>query len=81
MGWVCIDVGASTGGFTDCLLQAGASRVYAVDVAYGILDWKLRSDPRVVVMERYNARYLKDEDIPESIDLCVIDARLLVSEF
>lgn len=76
-GWVCIDVGASTGGFTDCLLQAGASLVYAVDVAYGILDWKLRSDPRVVVMERCNARYLQEEDIPESIDLCVIDTSFI----
>ena len=77
VGWVCIDVGASTGGFTDCLLQANASLVYAVDVAYGILDWKIRSDPRVVVMERCNARYLKEEDIPESIDLCVIDTSFI----
>lgn len=76
-GWVCLDVGASTGGFTDCLLQAGASLVYAVDVAYGILDWKIRSDSRVVVLERYNARYLKKEDIPESVDLCVIDTSFI----
>ena len=72
-GWVCVDIGASTGGFTDCLLQKGAATVYAVDVAYGMLDWKIRSDPRVVVLERYNARYLAGEDIPESIDLCVFD--------
>lgn len=55
LGWVCADLGCSTGGFTDCLLQAGASRVYAVDTGYGVLDWKLRNDPRVVVMERCNA--------------------------
>ncbi|MPN18421.1 16S/23S rRNA (cytidine-2'-O)-methyltransferase TlyA [bioreactor metagenome] len=57
-GRVCVDVGASTGGFTDCLLQHGASKVYAVDVGYGILHWKLRNDPRVVVMERTNGRYV-----------------------
>ncbi|MCL4220519.1 MAG: hypothetical protein KJZ65_04030 [Phycisphaerales bacterium] len=55
IGWVCADLGCSTGGFTDCLLQAGALRVYAVDTGYGVLDWKLRKDPRVVVMERCNA--------------------------
>ncbi len=58
-GSVCVDVGASTGGFTDCLLQHGASRVYAVDVGYGVLEWKIRNDPRVVVMEKHNARYIK----------------------
>jgi 23S rRNA (cytidine1920-2'-O)/16S rRNA (cytidine1409-2'-O)-methyltransferase len=58
-GWVAADVGASTGGFTDCLLQRGAARVYAIDVGYGQLDWRLRNDPRVVVMERTNARYLE----------------------
>jgi 23S rRNA (cytidine1920-2'-O)/16S rRNA (cytidine1409-2'-O)-methyltransferase len=68
---VAIDVGASTGGFTDCLLQHGAARVYAVDVGYGQLDWKLRSDPRVVVMERTNARYLKE--LPEPADLATMD--------
>ncbi|HEX2922628.1 MAG TPA: TlyA family RNA methyltransferase, partial [Chloroflexota bacterium] len=69
-GKVAMDVGASTGGFTDCMLQRGAGRVYAVDVGYGQLDWKLRSDPRVVVMERTNARYLTS--LPEPIDLATI---------
>ncbi len=72
---VCADVGASTGGFTDCLLQRGAARVYAIDVGYGQLDWKLRSDPRVVVMDRTNARYV--ESLPEPIDLSVIDASFI----
>lgn len=76
-GLVCIDIGASTGGFTDCLLQAGAKRVYAVDVAYGILDWKLRSDNRVVAMERINARHLSTKDIPEQVDFCVIDTSFI----
>jgi 23S rRNA (cytidine1920-2'-O)/16S rRNA (cytidine1409-2'-O)-methyltransferase len=76
-GWVCLDIGASTGGFTDCLLQAGAAQVYAVDVAYGLLDWKIRSDPRVVVLERCNARYLSREQVPEPIDFCVIDAAFI----
>ena len=75
--WVCVDIGASTGGFTDCLLQAGASRVYAVDVAYGILDWKIRSDPRVTVLERCNARYLEKKHIPEAIDFCVFDTSFI----
>lgn len=75
--WICIDIGASTGGFTDCLLQAGASRVYAVDVAYGILDWKIRSDPRVVVLERCNARYLEKKHIPEAVDFCVFDTSFI----
>ncbi|RTZ89515.1 MAG: TlyA family rRNA (cytidine-2'-O)-methyltransferase, partial [Deltaproteobacteria bacterium] len=66
---VALDVGASTGGFTDCLLQHGAKRVYAVDVGYGQLDWKLRQDPRVIVIERTNARYLTREIIPESIQV------------
>ncbi len=72
---VCADVGASTGGFTDCLLQRGAARVYAIDVGYGQLDWKLRSDPRVVVMDRTNARYV--EALPEPIGLAVIDASFI----
>ncbi len=72
---VCADVGASTGGFTDCLLQRGAARVYAIDVGYGQLNWKLRSDPRVVVMDRTNARYV--ESLPESIGLAVIDASFI----
>ena len=72
---VCADVGASTGGFTDCLLQRGASKVYAIDVGYGQLDWKLRSDPRVVVMDRTNARYV--ESLPELIELAVVDASFI----
>ncbi|MDR7435567.1 MAG: TlyA family RNA methyltransferase [Armatimonadota bacterium] len=72
-GKVAIDVGASTGGFTDCLLQSGASRVYAVDVGYGLLDWRLRNDPRVVVLERTNARFLRPEQIGEPADLITVD--------
>jgi 23S rRNA (cytidine1920-2'-O)/16S rRNA (cytidine1409-2'-O)-methyltransferase len=72
-GWVCLDVGASTGGFTDCLLQRGAERVYAVDVGYGQLDYALRQDARVVVLERVNARYLDREAIPEPCDLITLD--------
>jgi len=71
----CADLGASTGGFTDCLLQADAARVYAVDVGYGQLDWRLRQDPRVVVMERTNARYL--EPLAEPIDLVTIDVSFI----
>ncbi len=74
-GKVCLDVGASTGGFTDCLLQRGAARVYAVDVGYGQLAWKLRTDPRVVVMDRTNMRHL--ESLPELIDLTTIDASFI----
>jgi 23S rRNA (cytidine1920-2'-O)/16S rRNA (cytidine1409-2'-O)-methyltransferase len=76
-GWICLDVGASTGGFTDCLLQRGAARVYAVDVGYGQLAWNLRQDPRVVVIERTNIRYMPPEKIPEAIDLIVIDASFI----
>ncbi|MEJ2056673.1 MAG: TlyA family RNA methyltransferase [Desulfofustis sp.] len=76
-GSVCADIGASTGGFTDCLLQAGAKRVYAVDVAYGILDWKIRSDSRVITLERVNARNLSRSHIGEQIDLCVIDTSFI----
>ena len=76
-GWVCADIGCSTGGFTDCLLQAGARRVYSVDVGYGLLDWKLRQDKRVIVLERTNARYITDEHIPEPIDFAVIDASFI----
>src|SRR5207249_7628629 len=72
-GRVAMDVGASTGGFTDCLLQAGASRVYAVDVGYGQLHWRLRTDPRVIVYERTNARYLQPEDVPERIAVLTVD--------
>lgn len=74
-GWVVADVGASTGGFTDCLLQRGARRVYAIDVGYGQLDWRLRNDSRVVVMERTNARYL--EALPEAVDLVTIDVAFI----
>jgi 23S rRNA (cytidine1920-2'-O)/16S rRNA (cytidine1409-2'-O)-methyltransferase len=74
---VAADIGASTGGFTDCLLSRGARRVYAVDVGYGQLHQKLRSDPRVVVMERTNARYLERDHFPERIDLVVVDASFI----
>jgi 23S rRNA (cytidine1920-2'-O)/16S rRNA (cytidine1409-2'-O)-methyltransferase len=73
----CLDVGASTGGFTDCLLQRGARRVYAVDVGYGQLDAKLRGDPRVVVLERTNARSLEAAQVPEAIDLVVADVAFI----
>lgn len=74
---LCLDVGASTGGFTDCLLQHGASRVYAIDVGYGQLDWKLRQDPRVVVIERTNIRYASEELLPEPFDLISIDVSFI----
>ncbi|SJZ48823.1 23S rRNA (cytidine1920-2'-O)/16S rRNA (cytidine1409-2'-O)-methyltransferase [Trichlorobacter thiogenes] len=76
-GRIAIDVGASTGGFTDCLLQRGASRVYAVDVGYGQLAWKLREDPRVVVMEKTNIRHLQLEQLEPLPDLAVIDASFI----
>jgi len=76
-GFVCSDSGASTGGFTDCLLQQGASKVFAIDVGYGQLDWKIRSDPRVVVMERTNVRYVTPEDLGEPLDLSVIDVSFI----
>jgi 23S rRNA (cytidine1920-2'-O)/16S rRNA (cytidine1409-2'-O)-methyltransferase len=76
-GRVCLDVGASTGGFTDCLLQHGAARVHAVDVGAGQIDWKLRSDPRVILHERLNARYLRPEDIGEPIGLAVCDVSFI----
>lgn len=76
-GYVCSDSGASTGGFTDCLLQQGASKVFAIDVGYGQLDWKIRSDPRVVVMERTNIRYVTPEDLGERLDLSVIDVSFI----
>ncbi len=72
-----LDIGASTGGFTDCLLQRGAARVTAVDVGYGQLDWRLRNDPRVTVMERTNFRLLGDEAFPEGFDLIVVDASFI----
>jgi 23S rRNA (cytidine1920-2'-O)/16S rRNA (cytidine1409-2'-O)-methyltransferase len=74
-GYVAADVGASTGGFTDCLLQRGAQRVYAIDVGYGQLRWELRQDPRVVTMERTNARHL--ESLPEAVDLATIDVSFI----
>lgn len=72
-GWVCIDVGASTGGFTDCLLQHGAAKVHAVDVGTNQLVWKLRNDPRVVVKEQFNARHMVPEDLGEKVRLAVMD--------
>ena len=72
-GLTALDIGASTGGFTDCLLQQGAKKVYAIDVGHGQLAWKIRSDPRVVVREKLNARFLSRADVSEPIDLCVID--------
>jgi 23S rRNA (cytidine1920-2'-O)/16S rRNA (cytidine1409-2'-O)-methyltransferase len=74
---VCADIGASTGGFTDCLLQRGARRVYAIDVGKGQLDWKIRNDSRVVVRESVNARYLRPEDLPEQVDLAVCDVSFI----
>src|SRR5690606_33436618 len=76
-GRVAVDVGASTGGFTDVLLQRGARRVYAVDVGHGQLAWSLRSDPRVVVLERTNARELGPAQVPEPVDLVVCDASFI----
>ncbi len=76
-GRVAADIGASTGGFTDCLLQEGAVRVHAIDVGYGQLHEKLRKDPRVISRERVNARYLTDEDLPEPVDLVVIDVSFI----
>ena len=76
-GAVCGDIGASTGGFTDCMLQNGAAKVYAVDVGYGQLAWKLREDPRVVCMERTNARYLTHEQIPDELDFASIDVSFI----
>lgn len=80
-GKTCADIGASTGGFTDCMLQHGAEKVYAIDVGYGQLDWKIRNDPRVVVMERTNARYLTDKDLAGvdfvSVDVSFISLKLI----
>jgi 23S rRNA (cytidine1920-2'-O)/16S rRNA (cytidine1409-2'-O)-methyltransferase len=74
---IALDVGASTGGFTDCLLQAGALRVYAVDVGYGQLHWRLRMDPRVILYERTNARYFQPEDVPERIAVLTVDVSFI----
>ena len=76
-GRLCLDIGSSTGGFTDCLLQRGARHVYAVDVGAGQLDWKLRGDPRVTVREGINARYLRFEDIGETVDAAVLDVSFI----
>ena len=76
-GKVCADIGASTGGFTDCMLQNGAAEVYAVDVGYGQFAWKLRQDPRVVCLERTNARYLSKEQIPEALDFFSVDVSFI----
>ena len=76
-GYACSDSGASTGGFTDCLLQQGASKVFAIDVGYGQLAWKIRNDPRVVVMERTNIRYVTPEDLGQPLDLSVIDVSFI----
>jgi 23S rRNA (cytidine1920-2'-O)/16S rRNA (cytidine1409-2'-O)-methyltransferase len=79
-GQTVLDIGASTGGFTDCSLQHGAKKVYAVDVGYGQLNWKLRQDGRVIVLERTNARYLTPEQVPETVDLITIDASFISLE-
>lgn len=76
-GLMCLDVGASTGGFTDCLLQHGASRVFAIDVGHNQLDWRLRNDPRVEVREGVNARYLQPDDFPVKFDLIVVDVSFI----
>jgi len=76
-GKIALDVGASTGGFTDCMLQKGAKKVYALDVGYGQLDWKLRTDPRVVTIERQNVRYIKEDIIPEKVDIVTIDVSFI----
>jgi len=79
-GKVVIDVGASTGGFTDCVLQKGAKKVYAIDVGYGQLAWRLQKDPRVINLERHNIRYLKREEVPEEADLILVDTSFISIE-
>ena len=74
---ICMDVGASTGGFTDCMLQNGAVKVYSVDVGYGQLAWKLRSDPRVVNLERTNIRYITDKQVPDKVDFASVDVSFI----
>jgi len=76
-GLICLDVGASTGGFTDCLLQQGAAKVYAFDVGRGQLDWRLRNDPRVVVREGLNARFLEPQDVPDSVRFAAVDVSFI----
>src|SRR6476646_764099 len=76
-GKSALDIGASTGGFTDCMLQRGADKIYAVDVGYGQLDWKLRNDPRVIVLEKTNARFLTRDQVQELVDICAIDVSFI----
>ena len=76
-GRTALDIGSSTGGFTDCMLQRSAEKVYAVDVGYGQLDWKLRNDPRVIVLEKTNARFLTRDRVQELVDICVIDVSFI----
>src|SRR5438093_3257834 len=76
-GKTALDIGSSTGGFTDCMLQRGAGKAYAVDVGHGQLNWKLRNDPRVIVLEKVNARALSRGHVPELVDLCVIDVSFI----
>jgi 23S rRNA (cytidine1920-2'-O)/16S rRNA (cytidine1409-2'-O)-methyltransferase len=76
-GKTCLDVGASTGGFTDCLLQHGARKVFAIDVGHGQLAWKIREDPRVVTLEKINARNLSRQEIPDPVEICVIDVSFI----
>ena len=78
VGKVCMDIGASTGGFTDCMLQAGASLVYAIDVGYGQLDWKLRNDPRVICMEKTNFRYVTADDLRKASGKDILDRKSVV---
>ncbi len=77
VGWVAADIGASTGGFSEVLLGAGVARVYAIDVGHNQLDWKIRNDPRVIVLEKLNARYLTKESLPELVDLVVVDVSFI----
>jgi 23S rRNA (cytidine1920-2'-O)/16S rRNA (cytidine1409-2'-O)-methyltransferase len=77
LGKTAVDIGASTGGFTDCMLQRGAEKIYAVDVGYGQLDWKLRNDPRVIVLEKTNARFLTRDQVQELVDICAIDVSFI----
>ncbi len=76
-GKTCADIGASTGGFSDCMLQCGAAKVYAVDTGYGKLDWKIRTDPRVIALERTNARYLTREQVPDELDFASVDVSFI----
>lgn len=76
-GKACADIGASTGGFSDCMLQCGAGKVYAVDTGYGKLDWKIRTDPRVIALERTNARYLTREQVPDELDFASVDVSFI----